>query len=79
MGKLFDSDVLKAVLMETKAESGSIGEVIVKIFCGVIDVSIHAPHAGRDGYYADGMWRCGMNSNVIAWMELPAPPEEEQS
>ena len=19
------------------------------------------------GYYADGRWRCGMNSNVIAW------------
>ena len=31
------------------------------------------------GYWADGMWRCGMNSNVIAWMDLPEPPEEEQS
>lgn len=23
------------------------------------------------GYYADGKWRCGMNSNVVAWMPLP--------
>ena len=37
MGKLIDTDVLKAVLMETKAESGNIGEVIAMIFCGVID------------------------------------------
>lgn len=29
------------------------------------------------GYYADDRWCCGMNSNVVAWMELPAPPEEE--
>lgn len=27
------------------------------------------------GYYMDGAWRCGMNSNVIAWMPLPAPHE----
>lgn len=26
------------------------------------------------GYYA-GRWCCGMNSNVIAWMELPRLPE----
>ena len=26
------------------------------------------------GYYMDG-WRCGMNSNVIAWMHLPNPYE----
>ena len=25
------------------------------------------------GYYMDGAWRCGMNSNVIAWMPLPEP------
>lgn len=23
------------------------------------------------GYYAGGKWRCGMNSNVVAWMPLP--------
>lgn len=23
------------------------------------------------GYYADDKWRCGMNSNVIAWQPLP--------
>ncbi len=28
------------------------------------------------GYYMDGLWRCGMNSNVIAWQPLPTPPEE---
>lgn len=27
------------------------------------------------GYYADG-WRCGMNSNVIAWMPLPDVPDD---
>ena len=31
------------------------------------------------GYYYDDSlgngWATGMNSNVIAWMELPAPPE----
>ena len=27
------------------------------------------------GYWMDGAWRCGMNSNVIAWMPLPEPPE----
>lgn len=27
------------------------------------------------GYYAGGRWVTGMNSNVIAWMELPEPPE----
>ena len=26
--------------------------------------------------YWDERWCCGMNSNVIAWMELPAPPDE---
>ena len=30
------------------------------------------------GYYADDRWCCGMNSNVVAWMELPAPPEEDK-
>lgn len=30
------------------------------------------------GYWMDGMWRCGMNSNVIAWMPLPEPPGEEE-
>ena len=28
------------------------------------------------GYYMDG-WRCGMNSNVIAWMPLPEPYRSE--
>ena len=28
------------------------------------------------GYYMDGLWRCGMNSNVTHWMPLPEPPEE---
>lgn len=23
------------------------------------------------GYYAGGKWRCGMNSNVVAWMPMP--------
>lgn len=23
------------------------------------------------GYYAGGKWRCGMNSNVVAWKPLP--------
>jgi len=27
------------------------------------------------GYYMDGAWRCGMNSNVTHWMPLPEPPE----
>ena len=26
------------------------------------------------GYYMDGAWRCGMNSNVTHWMPLPEPP-----
>ena len=26
------------------------------------------------GYYMD-RWCCGMNSNVVAWMELPEPYE----
>lgn len=29
------------------------------------------------GYYADGKWRCGMNSNVIAWMPLPEVYKED--
>ena len=29
------------------------------------------------GYYMDGMWRVGMNSNVIAWRFLPPVYEEE--
>ena len=28
------------------------------------------------GYYADDRWCCGMNSNVVAWQPLPAPPKE---
>ena len=28
------------------------------------------------GYYMDGMWRIGMNSNVIAWRMLPPVCEE---
>ncbi len=28
------------------------------------------------GYYDFDRWCCGMNSNVIAWMELPAPYED---
>lgn len=27
------------------------------------------------GYYMGGLWRCGMNSNVVYWMELPRVPE----
>lgn len=27
------------------------------------------------GYYADGRWCCGMNSNVTHWMPLPEVPE----
>lgn len=27
------------------------------------------------GYYMGGLWRCGMNSNVVYWMELPKVPE----
>ena len=30
------------------------------------------------GYYAGGMWRVGMNSNVIAWRFLP-PAYEDKS
>lgn len=34
--------------------------------------------AGRQniviGYYADGRWCCGMNSNVTHWMPLPEFP-----
>lgn len=29
------------------------------------------------GYWMDGMWRCGMNSNVTHWMKLPGPPEAD--
>ena len=29
------------------------------------------------GYYADGRWICGMNSNVVAWRPLPDAYEEE--
>lgn len=25
------------------------------------------------GYHYEDIWACGMNSNVIAWMELPEP------
>ena len=30
------------------------------------------------GYYFLGGWVCGMNSNVVAWMELPEPWEGKQ-
>lgn len=30
------------------------------------------------GYYADGRWCCGMNSNVVAWMPMPDPWEGEE-
>ena len=32
------------------------------------------------GYYIpeSGCWACGMNSNVVAWMPLPEPYEEEK-
>lgn len=29
------------------------------------------------GYSADGKWRCGMNSNVVAWMPLPETYKEK--
>lgn len=29
------------------------------------------------GYYADGKWRCGMNSNVVAWRPLPQTYKED--
>lgn len=29
------------------------------------------------GYFADGRWCCGMNSNVVAWARLPEPYEEK--
>lgn len=28
------------------------------------------------GYYMDGEWRCGMNSNVMYWAKLPETPAE---
>lgn len=28
------------------------------------------------GYYSNGMWRVGMNSNVTHWMPLPKLPKE---
>ena len=31
------------------------------------------------GYYMGGMWRVGMNSNVIAWRFLPPAYEEEKN
>lgn len=29
------------------------------------------------GYYAGGKWRCGMNSNVVAWMPMPQTYKED--
>lgn len=29
------------------------------------------------GYYAGGKWRCGMNSNVVAWRPLPQTYKEK--
>ena len=31
------------------------------------------------GYYMDGMWRVGMNSNVVAWRMLPPAFEEQKN
>lgn len=32
----------------------------------------------KTGYYDESLgWVCGMNNNVIAWQELPDPPESE--
>ena len=31
------------------------------------------------GYYADGMWRVGMNSNVVAWRFLPPAYEDKNN
>ena len=32
----------------------------------------------KTGYYDESLgWVCGMNNNVIAWQELPDPPECE--
>ena len=31
------------------------------------------------GYYMDGMWRVGMNSNVVAWRILPPVWEEKKN
>ena len=28
------------------------------------------------GFYDGKRWCCGMNSNVLFWMEMPEPPEE---
>lgn len=30
------------------------------------------------GYYMDGRWCCGMNSNVEAWAPLPEPYDPEE-
>lgn len=55
--KLVDADALKAVLMETKAESGNIGEVIIKIFCGVIDEQPEAVGRCKDCKWYNGRER----------------------
>ena len=31
------------------------------------------------GYYMNGAWRCGMNSNVTHWMPMPEPPKGENN
>lgn len=31
------------------------------------------------GYYADGLWRVGMNSNVVAWRFLPPAYEDKNN
>ena len=74
MGKLIDTDALKAVLMETKAESGNIGEVIAMIFCGVIDEQPEAVVRCKDCKYQNK----GSNEveawnlcNFRSWLYIP--------
>ena len=31
------------------------------------------------GYYSDGRWCCGMNSNVVAWMPVTDPEDKTES
>ena len=31
------------------------------------------------GYYMNGAWRCGMNSNVTHWMPMPELPKGENN
>lgn len=51
-------------------------ETVERVLCCTVT------KAGRTnivlGYWDpdDERWVCGMNSNVVAWMPLPEPPEE---